>query len=141
MKYIIIPIMTTLASCSSVPHLEVASQYWSRRDLASTVINTPDPEKNSQLFGQRLNISWYVPKKNFQSGSADLFLRVKLKNNEEINQTIPLKSSSGTYQFPIYGDDFTKKGGLLSYSVELRSGGKTLKTENHKLWVEPISFS
>jgi hypothetical protein len=140
MKYFL-PLLIFLASCSTKPHLEVESLYWSRRDLASSVVNTPDPEKQSRMFGQRVVISWSVSKKDFNSGPLELFIRVKLKDNEEIDQRIPLDNPSGTYYIPIYGDDFIKKGGLQSYSVQLLSGGKPIASRKHKLWVEPITIS
>ena len=142
MKYFILPLLIfSLVSCSTSPHLEVTNQYWSRKDLASFIVNTPDPSKNDPIFGQRLIMSWSVSKKTFDSGPLELLIKVKLKNNEQIDQIIPLKETSGSYYFPIYGDDFTKKGGLLSYFVELKSNGETIGVCRHKLWVEPIIFS
>ncbi|MBS0655917.1 MAG: hypothetical protein JSR46_09080 [Verrucomicrobia bacterium] len=140
MKYFILPLLL-LVSCSTKPNLEVESLYWSRRDLASSVVNTPDPEKQSLMFGQRVVISWSVSKKDFNSGPLALFIRIKLKNNEEIDQRVPLDKPSGIFYVPIYGNDFTKKGGLQSYSVQLLSGDKLLATRKHKLWVEPIRMA
>jgi hypothetical protein len=141
MKHLIfLIIISSLTSCSRKP-LDVSTQYWSRKDLASVIIDTPDPAKNHPKFGQKILISWSVSKKILSQGPLELDLKVNLKNNERIYRKVLLKKRSGTYQFEIYGDDFTKKGGLLSYFVELQSNGKPINTKRHKLWVEPITIA
>lgn len=140
MKYLLFFIITiSLFSCTREP-LDVSTQYWGRKDLASVIIDTPDPAKNHPLFGQRILISWSISKKEFEEGALSLHIKVNLKNNERIDQIVPLNERSGSYQFKIYGNDFVKKGGLLSYLIELQSDGKVIATKQHKLWVEPITF-
>ena len=139
-NFILLPVICGLVGCTT-SSLDVTSQYWSRRDLASTIIDTPDPRKNDSNFGQRLLISWSVSKKIFNEGVLELHIKIKLKNGELISEVIPLQKASGCYPFPIYGDNFTKKGGLASYFVELQSNGHTIETYQNKLWVEPITFS
>lgn len=141
MKYLILSIIAvSLTACSTKP-LDVTTEYWSRKDLASSIMDTPDPNKDKPIFGQRILISWSVSKKTFDEGLLELLIKVKLKNGQQTDQKIALEKSSGTYIFPIYGDDFTKKEGLQSYLIELQSNGQTIGTKRHKLWVNPITFS
>lgn len=126
-----------LTSCSH-PSLTVQSDYWTPRDLASMHVDTPDPRKSSSDFGQRLNISWYIPKKTFKEGPCELVCHVRLKNQELKVETVPLHTACGSYSLQIVGDDFFKKGGLLSYLIELKASGHTIASSQHKFWAEPI---
>ena len=127
-----------LTSCSSA-NLYVRSEYYSRQNLASYAVDTPDPRKDSSDFGQRLVIGWSMTESVFQSAPSELVLRVKLKNGEEKVSKIVLTKRQGRTFYPIFGNDYTKKGGLQSYLVQLESGGKVLTSSKHKLWVQKIN--
>lgn len=144
MKYIapfvLLSCLTLTASCRTTD-LTVRSEYYNKEHLASYTMDTPDPRKNSSSFGQRLIINWSVPESTYQKGPLELVLRVRLKNGEEKNVKILLTKRAGQTFFPIFGNDFTKKGGLQSYFVELQSAGKTIDKNRHKLWVEMIKVN
>lgn len=118
--------------------LDVRSEYYSRKNLASVVVDTPDPRKESSDFGQRLVLNWSVPEKTFREGDVELILCVRLKNGEEKTTRIALTKSHGKTFYPIFGKDYTKKGGLQSYFAKLQSQGKVLAKSKHKLWVEKL---
>ncbi len=126
-------------SCAKAD-LTVRSEYYSRSSLASTYVDTPDPNKESTAFGQRLAISWSVLPPIFEQGPLVLELVVRLKNGEEKTAKITLKRHEGRIFYPIVGTDFTKKGGLQSYFVKLISNGKVLAKSKHKFWVENIAL-
>lgn len=132
--------LTLCTSCSNA-HLSCRSEYFSRKNLASTIIDTPDPRKSSDEFGQRLVIRWKVTEKKFSEGHLVLVLTVRLKNGEEKKSKITLKTRTGHTFYSIFGNDFAKKGGLQSYKAVLMSNGKALATSRHKLWVEKIKTS
>ena len=129
-----------LSSCKKST-LEVKSEYFSRSSLASSVVDTPDPRKTGDAFGQRLVISWNVTQKEFDSSPISLVVHIKLKNGEIVTTKIDLSKREGSTFYPIFGKDFTKKGGLQSYLVELKSNKKTISICKHKLWVDKLNIS
>jgi len=141
MKHIcsLLPLLSFFFASCSTAHLYVRSENYSRQDLASYAMDTPDPRKTSPDFGQRLVINWQVAESTFQKGPLELVLSVKLKNGEEKTSKTVLTKRQGRTFYPIFGNDYVKKGGLQSYFVELRSCGKTLTSSQHKLWVKKIN--
>ena len=127
-------------SCSKAD-LYVRSEYYSREQLASCIIDTPDARKTNPYYGQRLIINWSMTESTFTSGPKELILRVKLKNGEEKKSTLTLLERQGRTFYPIFGADFFKKGGLQSYLIELKEGKEVLAKSKHKLWVEKIKKS
>lgn len=134
-------LLTLLVTSCKQPTLAVETGYFTRKDLASSHVGTPDPNKQSPIFGQRLYISWNVTPEEFASGQLVLQIKARLKKEGMLDKKVPLDSPTGTYIFPIVGDDYTKGGGLLSYKVTLMSGDKELAKSRHKFWVEELHFS
>ncbi len=133
-------LLLATSSCKRSP-LEVEAAYFTRKDLASVHVGTPDPNKLLPIFGQRLYIKWDTQEISQAKPPLELFIRVMLKKGKMLEEKIPLKESSGSYLFPIVGANFSDEGGLLSYKIELLSQGKVIATSRHKFWVEPIKFS
>jgi len=126
-------------ACKS-PMLNVQTEYFGRNDLASVIVDTPDPDKQEPIFGQRLYISWKLSKEQFADKPIALFCQVKLKKGQLIEKRVPLTKASGTYIFPIVGPDYTQKGGLLSYQIKLMTGDIVISTSRHKFWVDEIKI-
>src|SRR5206468_3131386 len=115
--------------------------YWSRQDLASSYVHTPDPKKNSQEFGQRIRMYWNVSLATFEKGELALQVHVRLKNGEEYNNKFILTEAHGSMLYPILGKDYHDKGGLLSYHITLESEGHKIAERRHKFWVDHIDIS
>lgn len=139
-RFLSVVALVLCTGCSKAD-LSVRSEYYNREHLASSVMDTPDPRKESSAFGQRLIINWSVPNEIFKQGPLELVLKVRLQDGEEKDTKILLKKSFGQTFYPIFGNDFTKKGGLQSYYAELLSNGKKLAKSRHKLWVEKINIT
>jgi hypothetical protein len=133
---ILLVILFTFSSCAS-PSLSVQTEYWSQKDLASVRIGTPDPEKDSQNFGQHVYISWKLPSKT-DLDNTFLQINVRLKNGELTQKIVPIKEHRGVYCYPIIGEDFSKKGGLLSYKIVLVANGKEVDECRHIFWVDTV---
>jgi len=131
---------TLFVSCATTA-LHVRSEYYGRNNLASCEVDTPDPKKTSDQFGQRLIISWQVPYETFRQTPCAIILQVRLNNGEETIHTIPLKTASGTMFYPIFGADYTQKGGLQSYFASLESAGKSIAISHHKLWAVKLTHN
>lgn len=125
-----------VSSCSSTS-LSVQTEYWNPKDLASVRVGTPDPEKNSNNFGQHIYISWTLPS-NTNVHHAFLQINIRLKNGELLQKTVPIQDHRGVYCYPILGDDYVKKGGLLSYLIVLFSDKKEVAVSKHIFWVDEV---
>jgi hypothetical protein len=139
MRLIILALLLCTACKSST--LSVHTEYFTRNDLASVIVDTPDPNKQEAIFGQRLYISWSLSKEQFAQKPVELACQIMLKKGQMIEKKIPVTQAFGTYVFPIVGQDFTKNGGLLSYQIKLVAADKVLATCRHKFWVEQIKIS
>jgi hypothetical protein len=124
------------SSCSS-PTLSVQTEYFRPADLASVHVHTPDPEKDANLFGQHIYIYWTLSSSTKQDRAA-LDIKVRLQNGELQEKVIPITDLRGVFCYQIVGDDFTKKGGLLSYLIELKVNGSQVAVCKHTFWVEAL---
>lgn len=124
-------------SCSQAP-LSVQTEYFRPKDLASSVIGTPDPDKEADIFGQRIRICWSLSKEDFSKGAVELVIAVRLKNSDEQTRTYPITTRSGELTYPVVGPDFFEKGGVLSYSIQLQAGTEILAESKHRFWVDKV---
>lgn len=132
-----------LSSCCS-RYLSVHSDYLSHRNLASYHVDTPDPLKACPPIGQRVLISWSLPKQwRLGRASRDIFLDITLRfgNREECHFKWPIAKRKGTYLFSLLDDDYLEKEGISTYKVDLVDGSFVLESWRHQLWKELISFS
>lgn len=132
-------LLVTLCSCSR-EYLNIYTEYLSRKNLASYRVGTPDPLLNNPPVGQRLIISWSLPKSLLSKENLHLELKVRFRNREEIQETVSICHSSGTYYYYLINQDFFTKGGILTYKVDLVGSGEVLEEWRHQLWTELILF-
>ena len=120
------------------PRVQARSFYTSRRDLASLIIDTPDPEKTTKRLGQRIWVTWQTP-----SYDADTHLAVTLRfvDGTERDELHPVLSKLGEAYIEISPKETRKTGGLLSYKILLCQKEAILAITKHKLWVEKIKIS
>jgi len=136
--YLISCSMIILNSCHS--HiLSVRTSYFTEEDLASYYIGTPDPRLQQPLIGQRLILSWTLPKTT-RFKNTYLHLKVRLKNHQEENVRVTVNHKHGFYIYSLSDKKFQESGGILTYKVEIRTDDHILESWYHPLWVELISF-
>lgn len=116
------------------------SEYVTVNSLASYHIDTPDPLLNNPPVGQRLFISWDLPKTYGCYEDLHMELFIRFRNREQDSLNIKLCNLSGTYVYGLYNDDFFKKDGILTYKILLMGGGEVLDEWRHQIWVDMISF-
>jgi hypothetical protein len=129
----------TLFGCSR-QHLTIYTDYLSHKNLASYHVGTPDPLRNNPPIGQRLIISWSLPKKALTQEDLHLEAKIRFRNREEINETFPICKRSGSYYYSLINEDFMEKGGIITYKVDLIGNGEILEEWRHQLWTELIIF-
>jgi len=126
-----------LTGCST-PEIKARTFYTSRKDLASYVIDTPDPEKRTIGQGQVIWVRWTCPQVDSETF---IYATIRFKNGPERQIVLPVDARYGWLSLEVPSDERKEKGDILSYKILLKRGEETLATTQHKLWVEPIMVS
>lgn len=132
-------VCSLLTSCSR-QMLSVHSDYVARESLASYWVDTPDPLLNCPPFGQRLVISWSVPRELLKLDHPHLEITIRMRNRDQIVRHVPLKRTSGTTLYRLLNEQYCESGGFLTYKVQLIAGGCVYEEWRHQLWTEHISI-
>ncbi len=141
MKIPYIPFLTCflLSSCTC-NLLTVHTDYVSRDNLASYHVGTPDPLLNNPPIGQRLLISWSLPKAYMYYESLHLEIHLRYRNREEATQTVDLLKNSGMIIFSLLNEAYFETEGILSYKIDLIGNGEILEHWQHQIWADLIHF-
>jgi len=76
----------------------VQTDYIGKRNLASYVVNTPDPELLNPPIGQRLVINWLLPP-NTACNDLQLKIFIRFRNKELLEKDLNINCSNGTYTY------------------------------------------
>jgi hypothetical protein len=128
-----------LTSCS-LNKLSVRTDYLSHENLASYIINTPDPLLDNPPIGQRLIVNWLIPNTCLKLGDLHIDVVIRFRNKEEVSETFAVHSSSGQYIYKLLNTRYLETEGIQTYKVELKSGNTLIEEWRHQLWVELIRF-
>lgn len=123
-----------LSGCTT-PQVNARTFYTSRKDLASYILDTPDPEKTTMGLGQVIWVRWYCPK--IESGTV-IDATLRFNNGTEKNQTYPVDERKGWLMVDIPSEEHKEKGDIVSYKILLRHNNDILASTRHKLWVEKV---
>ena len=125
--------------CSNSKHISVFNEPINQARLASVHVNAPDPLHELNPHGQRLYVSWSLPKK-YQDTELRGVLKVRFNTPEEV--TIPFKMDRlrGTITYQILNEEYFEKEGILAYKVQIFSNGEEIDTYKHSMWTDLISF-
>lgn len=126
-----------LYSCTS-EILKVHSDYLSHENLASYHVGTPDPRLNCPPVGQRLIISWLLPKDYANYSDLYLHLQIRFYDQQQEERWIPIHKRKGDYVFCLINEAYLTRGGIATYQVELKSGEICLDQWTHVLWADWI---
>lgn len=135
MKFYLLALSLILCTSCSAKYLTVYTDYLSHENLASSHIGSPDPQLNHPPVGQRLILSWSVPKRY---RNLHLEITLRFRTREEYSMSIPLKNVSGDYIYSLINEDYFQKRGILTYKVDLFSENSLLEEWKHQLWTELI---
>ncbi|MGA8164674.1 MAG: hypothetical protein WB791_06575 [Waddliaceae bacterium] len=121
--------------------LSVYTDYVSCENLASYHVNTPDPCLEHPPFGQRLIVSWALPKGIAKAADAfQLRITIRFGNREEVVKCFVLRKTIGTYLFSLLNEQYREKGGIVTYKIQLLEEGRLVEERRHQLWAELITF-
>ncbi len=119
-------------------HLHLQTDYLSRENLASYHVGTPDPLLYCPPIGQRLIMSWSVPREWLREEELKVALHLIYRNHTQEYKEIFLIKSHGLYLFTLINEDYFEKGGILTYKAELIKGDQILDEWCHQLWTDLI---
>ena len=140
MHYLWAALALLLFSCQG-PHLTVQTDYLTYKNLASYYVGTPDPRMNCPPVGQRLIISWAVPKKFLCYEDLALQVTIRFRDRQEQFEIFNILRTRGTYVYTLMNDEFFEHGGILTYKIDLVGGGCVLDKWRHQVWAELIEIS
>jgi hypothetical protein len=126
--------------CRSQTVLSVYTDYISQESLASFHVGTPDPRLDNPSIGQRLIISWAVPKSFLCLDNLHLRITMRFRNREEVDETVPICKKSGTFIYSLINDDYIATQGILTYKVDLIGGDCILEEWRHQIWTDLINL-
>lgn len=126
-----------LASCSG-SYLSVHTDYLSHENLASYYVGTPDPRLNNPPIGQRLIITWGIPRLFLDYEDLHLEVTIRFRNREEIVDNVPVTKTHGTYVYDLLNEEYIEKQGMLTYKIDLIGEGYILEEWRHQIWTERI---
>lgn len=129
-----------MVGCSS-EYLTIYTDYLSHENLASYHIGTPDPQLNNPPIGQRLLISWSLPKNYLQKEDLHLDIIIRFRNREELKQNVAIFKSSGTYIYSLLNDEYFEKKGILAYKIDLVTKDEIIEEWRHQLWTELLKLN
>lgn len=130
-----------LVSCNS-SYLSVHTDYFSRENLASYYVGTPDPRLNNPPIGQRLIVTWAVPRScNGYYSDLHLEVTIRFRNRKEVREIYPITRLHGTYVYSLLNEDYIETRGMLSYKVDLVADGKVLEQWRHQIWADLIEIN
>lgn len=119
--------------------LSAQTDYITVETLASYFVDTPDPRKFCPNQGQRLTITWSLPKEYNDYQDLHLELVVRFRNRNEDKLDIPIEKATGVYYYKILNEDYFSTGGILTYKITLVGSNQTLEEWKHQLWWEQIN--
>lgn len=129
-----------LTSCNQ-SYLSVHTDYFSRESLASFYVGTPDPRLDNPPIGQRLIISWSIPKLIFKCDDLHLKLKIRFRNREELIERIAICRAHGHYLYTLLNEEYMSKRGILTYTVDLIRDGEIIEEWRHQIWTDLIDLS
>ncbi|MCH9632434.1 MAG: hypothetical protein S4CHLAM6_07700 [Chlamydiae bacterium] len=127
-----------LCGCSGSKHISVLNEPINHGRLASTHVNAPDPLHELNAHGQRLYVSWSLPKL-YKGAQLNGILKVRFNISEQVTIPFKIERLKGTITYQIINEEYFQKEGIQSYKVQIFSDGKELDCFQHTMWTELIS--
>lgn len=125
--------------CNGSRHLSLLSEAVTKETFASTHVNTPDTNQLINPQGQRITVSWKLPKKYLDQPLHGV-LSVQFKIPKAIKIPFEIERSKGSFVYQLLGDEYFEKEGILSYKAQIFSNNVEIDSFTHKMWVELVSF-
>jgi hypothetical protein len=131
---LLVPLLT---GCGGT-YLSVQTDYLTEENLASYHVGTPDPLLYCGSVGQRMLVSWTIPK-----SCPGMYIVIHLRYRDREEEVIQLNDlrPRGSYIYYLMNDEYFEKGGIATFKVELFSGDTLIEEWRHQLWVDLIEIN
>ena len=139
MKVLLCLFAMFITGCIRQP-LTVYTDYVNKEDLASSHVETPDPQQNCPDIGQRLVIFWALPWKFKNRNDLYLQYSVRLRDHTEISERLHLIRKSGYECYFVKNEDFFQSGGIATFKVAVFGSEGVIYEWIHPLWVDLIEI-
>ncbi len=134
----ILLILLFCVGCSKNTYLSVQTLYFTRESLASYYAETPDPMLINPPVGQKLLVSWNIPRAYLCYDDLHINIRIRFRNRSEIEVNVPIKKACDSYMYIVANEYFFETKGILTYKVDLIGNGNLLEEWKQQLWHELI---
>ncbi len=130
-------ILIFLLGCHPYTFL-VKKELVNRESLASTFVGSPDVRQKSPPLGERLIISWCVPKNQRE---LKLVLHILYKNYQQEVLKFPIVKRRGIKIYSLLDARYIETKGFLTYKAEIQNNeGEVLDLWQQQLWVDLIAL-
>lgn len=103
-------------------------------------VNSPDSRHELNAHGQRLSISWRLPKQYLDTELKGL-LKIRFGIPEQIEIPFEISKLSGTWTYQVINEDYFSKEGISAYQAILFADGEEVDHFQHKMWAELINLN
>lgn len=108
--------------------------------LASSHVDTPDPQRANPPRGQKIVLQWAVPPELLEKKPQIVFHMI-YKNHTEKTLVYPIDSRLGYEVYSLLDKDYDETGGLLTYKADIITSDQQIYREwKHQLWVNLITL-
>ncbi|MDN3508192.1 MAG: hypothetical protein P0S94_04655 [Simkaniaceae bacterium] len=113
-------------------YVDVKKEQISRATLASSYVGSPDPRQQNPPSGEKLMITWRLPKEALKD-PLTLKIQIIYTDFEEETKLLPIDSRRGLHITPL------SKKPILSYKAEIVTlSGKEIESWTHQLFFKLI---
>ncbi len=108
---------------------------------ASKQIGTPDSLGPCYPKGERLVLTWRIPKEWLVTGPLELKLEMMYRDHSRQQHSWEIWSAVGSVVLACLGECYNDTCGFLTYNIQLFKNDELLLEQPHNLWFEWIEVS
>lgn len=125
--------------CSGSKHISVFSLPIDNKTLASVHVNTPDHRHLLNHNGQKIYVSWKLPKE-YLGQTLSGVLKIRFKIPKQIEIPFEITALAGRIAYEVLDEEYFNGEGVLAYQIQIFIGDQLVDSFQHKMWTELISF-
>ncbi|MBI3900853.1 MAG: hypothetical protein HY324_01725 [Chlamydiia bacterium] len=139
MHYRILLAITLLFLGGCFRPLSCRSEYLYPSYLASSRVNTPDPQMGA-FVGEQIVIAWHLPRR-YRCHPASILLHVRYGDHTLATFEKSLDTEKGWWIYRLLSGEYQCHKGILSFDAQLLCAGEVVDEWRHSLWVPVITLS
>jgi hypothetical protein len=113
-------------------YVDVKKERIGRDSLASTFVGSPDPLQACPPSGEKLLVSWRLPKEAMEQQLV-LVLKLVLRDYEEVTEVYPVLRRRGMIAYGL------EERGIVTYKAEIQTvAGEVVEGWEQALWFSVI---